>query len=211
MIHKEFKDLVFEFVKLVSDFDTVLSVILYGSVAKGTADKRSDIDFIVIFDTPKDVGKMREKGMISQIALDLEKKYDKNIQIVFTNKKFDRLDNYFVEQVFREGIILFGKVPQVDVKKLRLEPYSIIHYSLKNLSHQDKMRVKRALYGSKTVRKYKRKTYTSIKKGLVEELNADRIGIASILVSKKKSGLIKEVLDRFNAKYKEVEVWLSKV
>ena len=48
MIQKEFKNLVFEFAKEVSGLDNVLSVFLYGSVARGEWAKGSDIDILVV-------------------------------------------------------------------------------------------------------------------------------------------------------------------
>lgn len=44
--------------------------------------------------------------------------------------------------MFKEGLILYGKVPQVDVKRLKLEPYSLVHFSLKKIDKPDKMRLK---------------------------------------------------------------------
>jgi predicted nucleotidyltransferase len=211
MIQKEFKDMIFEFVKECSDFEILQSIFLFGSVAKGEADKRSDVDLLVVFDTNKNVEKINEKSNISKIALDMEKKFDKNMQLVFTNKKFDKLDRQFVEQILKEGIILFGKNPQVDVKKLKMQPYSLIYYSLKGLSRSDKMRVKKALYGHATIKKYKGKIYKSEVRGLIEEFEGKRTGIASFLVPAKKFRIFSHALKRFGVEYRKIDVWIPEV
>jgi len=210
-MQKEFKDLIFEFVKRASDVDTLHSVVLFGSVAKGEADARSDADILVVFDSLKSVSRIKERSKISQISLDLEKEFNKNIQIVFTNKKFEKLDRQFVETVFREGIVLYGKIPQVDVKKLKLEPYSLVYFSLKKLSKADKMRVKKALYGHRTAKKYKNKVYKSETVGLIEQFGGMRTGIASVLVPAKKTKEFVGVLKRFGAEYEVLDIWVSQV
>lgn len=210
-LQKEFKDLVFEFVKKVSDIDMVKSVILFGSVAKGEADERSDVDVLIIFDSIKPAGRIRERSEIGQIALDLEKKFDKNVQIVFTNRRFDKLDRQFIENVFREGIILYGTVPEVDIKKLRLEPYSLVYFSLRKLSKADKMKVRKALYGHETVKRYKRKIYKSKLVGLIEQFGGRRTGIASVLIPAKKTKEFTNVLKNFHAEYEALDVWISEV
>lgn len=211
MIQTGFKDLVFEFAKRISDISVVRSLILFGSVAKGEADMRSDADFLVILDTQKPASKMLERKQVSEIALDLEKKFDRSVSLVFTNKNFDGLDRQFVEEVFKEGLILYGKVPQVDVERLKLEPYSLVHFSLKKIGKPDKMRLKRALYGHRTVKRYKRKTYKSEVMGLIEKLGGKRTGIASVLVPAKNLKELTDTLRRFEVEYEKLDVWLSQV
>ncbi|MFQ6063436.1 MAG: nucleotidyltransferase family protein, partial [Methanosarcinales archaeon] len=134
------RDLVFEFAKQASKFK-VAYIFLFGSVAREEEDKRSDVDLLVVFETKKNVEDLKDKKKVSNLALDLEKKYDKNLQIVFTNKNFDGLDSYFLQQVLREGILLYANSFPIQIKNFKLESYSLISYSLKNLSKPDKMRV----------------------------------------------------------------------
>lgn len=208
-MQKEFKDIVFEFAKKLSEFNSILSVTLFGSVAREEADKRSDVDFFVLFKSAKPVEKIKEKKEISKAILDMEKKYNKNIQVVFSNKKFDKIDRQFIENVFREGIILYGKEPKIDAKKLKLRPYSLIFYSLKKMNKSDKMRLKKAIYGHRTKKEYKGKIYKSEVTGLVESLNCKRTGIASVLAPAKTSKEFESVLKGFGAEYEKIDVWIS--
>jgi len=132
MIQKEFKETVFELVKRITDFDNVKYILLFGSVARETADKRSDIDVCVIINDNK-------KNKISEAALDLEKEYNKNIQIVIS-KNFEGLDSYFIKQLINEGILLYGKTPIIKFKNLTCEEYALFSYSLGNLEHSDKIK-----------------------------------------------------------------------
>jgi len=210
-LQEQFQDVVFDFAKQVSSIPKIYSIFLFGSVARGEADSRSDIDFLVVLDTRQDPNLLSERSKVSEIALDLEKKFDKNIQLVFSNINFDKLDGQFIEDVLREGIIVFGRAPVIINGKLGFSSYVLIHYELTDLNRSDKMKVKRALYGYETRRRYKGKVYTSQMDGLVKELNGKRTGIASILIPYRKSQLILETLENFGAKINKEMVWLPEI
>lgn len=208
---KEFEELIFEFAKQASRMEKIFSVMLFGSVAREEADAKSDIDILVVFDSLNPVKKIKEKADIGRVALDIEKKFNKNIQLVFANKGFEGLDRQFIEQVFKEGIIIYGRQPHIDAKKLKLLPYSLIHYSMEELKTADKMRLKAALYGRKTIKKTKEKVYRSESKGLIKELEGRRSGIASVLVPAKKAKYVSALLKRFGASYEKIDLWISEV
>ena len=52
-LQEEFRDLVFKFAREPSKKE-VSYIFLFGSVAKGDADRRSDVDLLVVFDTDKE-------------------------------------------------------------------------------------------------------------------------------------------------------------
>lgn len=210
-MQEQFKDIAFEFVKQVSSIPKIYGIFLFGSVAKGEADAKSDIDFLIILDTQQDPNQLEERNEVSKVALDLEKRFNKDIQLVFSNMNFDGLDGQFVEEVLKEGVMLFGRVPIIIDKKLGFTPYTLIHYRLTNLSKSDKMKVKRALYGYKTKRRYKGKVYTSHMNGLVKKLDGKRTGIASILIPHRKSRPVLDTLEKIGAKINKITVWLREV
>lgn len=205
---KEFEGPVFEFAKRISRLSHIYSVLLFGSVASGEADKRSDIDFLVVFDTRGNVSKVKERSQVSEIALNIEQKYDKGIQLVFSNRDFKGLDRQFVEEVLRGGITLFGRTPIVQAASLRLQPYNLVHYSLSNLNRSDKMKVKRSLYGHKTKKSYKDKAYESRSRGLLDKLEGRRTGIASVLVPIRYAKVLADTLESFGVNYEVIDVWL---
>lgn len=210
-MQKRFEGIVFEFAKRVSRIKAVQSVILFGSVARGEADKRSDLDVLVVFDSAKPLSKIKEKTEVGEVALDMEREFDTGIQVVFTNRNFEKLDRSFVEDVIKEGMIIYGTVPEVDVNRLKLEPYSLIYFSLSKLSRADKMKLRRILYGHETKKEYKGKIYKSKLVGLVDQLGGTRTGIASVLVPFKKSKTVMDVLKKFGTEHSKIDVWISKV
>jgi len=211
MLQPEFRDAVFEFARRVSDVPAIRSVVLFGSVAKGEADARSDADLLVVLDTKGSVSRLPERKRVSEIALDLEKKFGKSISLVFTNRNFNGLDRQFVESVLREGLILYGRAPQVDARRLKLEPYVLVYFSLRVMGKPEKMKLKRALYGHRTVKRYKGKTYKSEITGLVERLEGRRTGIASVLIPQGNFKELEDTLERFGVVYEKLDVWMSKV
>ena len=62
------------------------------------------------------------------------------------------------------------------IQKLELEPYTIIKYEMKKLSHSEKMRLTRLLYGKETEKVYKEKTYASRKKRVNSRIKRYSIG-----------------------------------
>lgn len=212
MIQNEFGEPLFEFVKGISSrVGRIYSVIVFGSVARGTADKKSDIDIAVVFDVKgKRVGGLGERKDIIKIAHVIEEKYGKTFQIVFADREFVGFDTYFVQQLFREGLILFGKQPAIKAEKLELEPYVLVCYSLAGLPVSDKMRVRKTLYGWKTAKKYKGRTYVSESEGLLKGAGGRQLNPATILVPFKNSKTLTDALKGFRAKQRVLNVWLPR-
>ena len=181
----------------------VAAGVVFGSVARGDSDSRSDLDLCIVM--RRDVRKR-----LSDRILSLEKKHDININVVFSDAAFSGVDRYLVETLLKEGVPICGQMPAVSVQRLELEPYEIIKFDLLGLEQREKMRLKRALYGMVTKRKYQDKTYQSKKTGLVEELKALRIGRASVLVPEKESRLVEKMLKEYHVKYRKITIWLSK-
>jgi len=197
-MQKEFKDVIFEFAKEVSSLSNVLSIFLFGSVARGEADKRSDVDFCVIVDNDN-------TKKISSIALDLEKKYDKNIQLVIS-RNFTKLDSYFISQLFREGILLYSRSPLLKIKDMGFKGFALFSFSLIGLNQSDKMKMKRILYGYSTTKKGK-KVYKSSSKGLVLELNGLFIGRGAVMIPFEKAKIIEEIFSSRKVKFKRYDLF----
>ncbi|MBN2065427.1 MAG: hypothetical protein JW771_01280, partial [Candidatus Thermoplasmatota archaeon] len=165
--------------------------------------KGSDIDICIVLKNEN------TKNNISSKILDIEEKYDKNINLVFTDSSFRDLDRQFIETILREGITVYGKKPDASIKQLELEPYEIIKFDLSNLTQSKKMKIKRLLYGIKTKKKYKGKIYTNKQEGLVEKLGGLRIGMASILIPEKKSWELENILREKGVSLRKITIWLS--
>jgi len=182
----------------------IQATVLFGSYARKQAHAQSDIDICMIITNEK------LKNQISNQILSLEKKYNKNINILITTPALKDLDRQLVETILREGIVLYGTLPDISIQQLELEPYEIIKYDLSRLSQSDKMKIKRLLYGIKTKKKYKGKIYESKQKGIVEDFGGLRIGIASILIPEKLSWGVEDMLRQYDVSLRKITIWLSK-
>ena len=198
MVQEEFKEIVFEFDRKISELTNVRHIFLFGSVAREQADKRSDVDLCVIIDDTN-------KKEISKIALDLEKKYDKNIQLVIS-KNFSKLDKYFIDKLLEEGILLYSKEPLMKFKNFKCKEFLLISYSLKNLTHKDKMKIKAKFYGYSTKKIVNKKVYKSSYEGLVKQLNGLSAGAGAILMPSRSAQPIISILDSFNVKYNKIKL-----
>jgi len=196
--------LVEEITALSKNNNAIQTIILFGSVARGQAREESDVDICIVLQNEQ-----KQNTLQNQI-LQLEKKYDKNINVIFTDPQFTGLDRHFVETILREGIILYGTFPAITIQRLELEPYEIIKYDLSALSHPEKMKIRRLLYGITTKKTYNGKTYENIQTGKVEEFGGIRIGIASILIPEKMSWQIEELLKKYKITIRKITIWLSK-
>ena len=196
--------LIDEIKKISKKHSELETTIVFGSVARDQAGKESDLDICFILKNEK------LKNIISNQMLGLEKKYDKNINVIFTDPIYRDIDRQFIETLLREGIIIYGKTPDVSIQRLELEPYEIIKFDLSSLDQSEKMKIKRLLYGIKTKKKYKNKIYEREQKGLVEKFGGLRIGIASILIPEKKSWELEDILRENGVALRKITIWLSK-
>ncbi|HDM78480.1 MAG: nucleotidyltransferase domain-containing protein [Deltaproteobacteria bacterium] len=208
MIQPEFKDLVFKFAREAAR-DGVASIFLFGSVAKGVADSRSDVDLLVVLDTQRhDFEALEIKGIISELALHLEQEYDRAVQLVFTNRLFEELDETFIKSVLREGVVLYASPPEIEALALDLRPYVLFVCDFSMMDQKEKLKTIRLLYGYKTRKRVNGRTYENVRKGKVEELTGSRLGPGRIIVPQKNTRELETFLDRYQIKYKTISIWL---
>lgn len=203
MIQKEFKEPIFEFVKQVSDLEEVVSITLFGSVAKGEATSMSDIDFLVI------VSNMKIEKNIINMANEVNDKYNKKLQVIVKTEKLEGLDSSMIEDISKDGILLYGLPIKVKQKDLELEPYLLAIYSLAELPQNEKMKFKRAFFGSESVFKGKAKRYRTVQEGLLKMYNGARLGRGAIIFSSKHKEIVKQ-LEYFKVKFKIFTVYANK-
>lgn len=209
MIQPEFKELIFKFAREAS-LEDVAYIFLFGSVAKGDADRKSDIDLLVVFDTSsEDFEDSGSRGLISEIALDLEKEFDRSIQVIFSNRNFEDLDQYLIRKITLEGILLYARPIKVEVRGLELEPYSLILFNLKTFDGREQRRIRRLLLGHKTQKRVKGKIYESMKEGVIQDFGGKYIGGGLLAVPQKNILTMEKWLTRFKVEFKRIDMWLA--
>ena len=111
-IPTKIKNIIDEFINGVNEIlgNRVKKIILYGSYARGDFNESSDIDIMILTDLTDD--EMYEHFVkISDMAYDIEEKYDFDITLSPLVKNIDKF-NYWLEtlpfyiNVQREGVVL---------------------------------------------------------------------------------------------------------
>lgn len=197
--------------KNISKYNNIDSIILFGSFATGNYTEESDIDLCVLF--KKGTNKDYEDAIFEHLLL-IERELDRSIQCVFIfPEEINNWDRIFLENILAEGELLYGnsRYKTIFLKVLELEPYQIITLNLKNLDHSTKMKLKRALYGYKTNKKYFNKIYAYQKSGIVRELYGIKLGKGSFMITENKLTRIKEIFNSFDIKFISFRVWMQRI
>ena len=99
--NKELKIILEDFVKSAESLITPISIVLFGSYAKVTATKESDIDILLISKT---------KTGIDKTTKEVYAKYGKEINaIVMTSEDFKRQkDKALIKEVIKDHYVLYG-------------------------------------------------------------------------------------------------------
>jgi predicted nucleotidyltransferase len=103
-----------DFTKRVSDFaPEVQSVILFGSVARGQATPRSDIDILVIAPNSGEERFNELMNVVDRLAAEVSGRHPaKLVPIVMMTKDFEKSikdKKRFAADVLKDGIVLFGQ------------------------------------------------------------------------------------------------------
>lgn len=202
-------------VEKVSSVKNLTSITLFGSVARGGADRRSDIDLLFVFDVKHDPEKGKEDKDIRKIISEIEKELlpmmdeREELRIQPTLARMDKIiETELYKKISREGKLVWGVPFTVKAQELNLDPYVIFSYSLEKLKQDEKGRVNRALSGRKTERAYRGKKYISEQKGLIAEYSGTKLGHGVVLVPEKNTKPFKELFRRFDVDYKEYNIWM---
>lgn len=200
-MREEDKRFLEEFVKRARKLPNLEAIILFGSLARGEEDRRSDIDLLMIFDH-----KNPEEYIpnVSKIISKLSPR--REVRPVLTNLK--DYDPDFLNNVIREGRVLFGKVV-LSPKKLGLKAYKIIHYSTKGLDNALKMRLYRSIHGYKIKTMKRGKIYTSEKGGLINQRDVILLGTNVIALPENLAKEFLRFLEVNNITHRTWKVWFS--
>ena len=201
---------IYDFISQIIDnkdiFDSVRSIILFGSIVRGDFKKDSDIDIFI------DVKSKEEKHNIDNIIKKELGKFElrgenswhlRGIKLPI-NLIIDDINNEewkdLKEEIKSYGKILYGKYSEAPEK---LEHKIIISYDIIQLAQKKKMFFLRKLYRYTT--KKKNKLYKQ--SGLLNEINGERIGTNSMIISTDHLTEIRKFLKDNKAKYAIIDIW----
>lgn len=185
-----------EFTDKIKDLKGVLSVVLFGSVARGEATAQSDVDLVVIYTEkhPKTVKR------INSLA-------PEHFQVLhFTLEELEE-EPTMAGALSGEGILLYGKPVTISLDEGDLKSQMLIAYDTSQIPRNSRSTLYRTLYGGNStylkggVRK--KKHYP----GIMDHIPAQKVAKAVILVDRHNAPEIIKTLERFQARWKEIPVW----
>lgn len=186
-----------EFVRRLVERDLVKRVILFGSYARGTAERTSDVDLIVVSRAEREV-----RAIIDSVN-------EKLASAGFAG----RLDAQVVSgeelsiEYLTDGIQLWGNPICVTTRKMLLKRQFIVCYDTSGMTSIARGRLYRALYGHRTQSRRGKKIYRSERRGLVRPPNAERFGTSALLLKPELLDDVLETIRTHGAKAKVLEVW----
>jgi len=179
-------------VEVLSKFEGVVGILLFGSYARGDYDEYSDYDLLVIFEDRASMWNSWKDLFRAVGSLKM------NLHVIpETLEEFKRVNPPFKEELFRFGKVLYAKLPmEVCLKPTKLEPYAIIFYDMAGLNVKDKMRVSYLLYKKKGG-------------GLLAETGGVKLSDGCILVPSDKAGNLIKALNNLRVKTRKIVAFLE--
>ena len=201
---------IYDFLSMVFESlgtDKIREVILFGSVAKGSQDKKSDIDLFF------NVKNKNEEKEIEEKLKSLLKSFEVKAEKTWALKKIKFPINFIVgsledetwknlrDEIASSGLMLYGQYKEMPEN---LSQNYIFYYSLSNLPRKNKMKFIRKMFGYGLKRG--RKIYEQ--GGLIKEINGFKLGSNAILVPSQEVLKIKKLFRDFKISYKIIEGWV---
>jgi len=189
-------DIAVKFTEKIKDIKHVLQIVLFGSVARGEDNEKSDIDIAIIHDSKDQFLLIKE----------VNKNKNEKIQATFIHINEIANEREIAGALSGDGLLLYGKPIYITEKRMSLSAKVLIFYSMKDIQQNAKVKLSRALYGSISISKSNGKKYITKTKGIME-LGVEKISKGVLLVDRKKASQVRNTLRRFNVKFKEIPVW----
>ena len=200
----DFLSMIFEYKDLNNEIENIF---LYGSVAKGTSDDKSDID--LFFDIRDESNKGKITDNLKLVLKSFEVKADKtwglkNIGLpinLIVGSLESEMWKGLKDEIISSGIVLYGDYREMPEGT---NHSFLFYYSLQNLDRKNKMKFIRNFFGyglKKGKKEYKQE-------GLLEKINGLKLGSNVVLVSSKDILKVKKIFSKFKIRYKIKEVWI---
>ena len=174
----DFLSSIFEDEELIKEIN---EIILFGSIAKKTSDKESDIDLFFNIKNEKETKNIERE--LSSLLKSFEVKSEKTWKLKNISYPINFIVGGLMEEKWKElrdeiissGIILYSQYKEMSEKTTH---YHLFYYSLSDIKRKDKMKFIREAFGYSL--KKGKKEY--IQKGLIENINGEKLSPNTILV-----------------------------
>ena len=199
---------VYDFLSMVFENEVkekIKEIILFGSVAKNSFDKKSDIDlFFNVKENEKDVEE-KLKGILKSFEVKAEKtwalkKVKFPINFIVGSLEDETWKN-LREEIISSGILLYGNYKEMPEN---LRHNYLFYYSLNNLPRKNKMKFIRKMFGyglNKGKKRYEQE-------GFLKKINGLKLGSNAILAPVQEAQKIKKMFENLKIKYKIIESWI---
>ncbi len=201
MLDPEDEQLINRFLmSIIEKVPSIQTVVLYGSIARGDYDKRSDIDIMLVVDSEDKEGL---NTIISQVITELRP--HREIRTVVTD--LHDYDEDYYQNVFREGRVLYGKVI-LTPENLALKPYLIISYDLSGKPNTLQVKISKRVHGytSKKVIDGEEKIYKY--DGIEKKYNGKVISKSAVILPYDFGCEFTEELKGLGVPFKLLKVWM---
>src|SRR3989344_2962251 len=200
----DFLSSIFEDEELIKEIN---EIILFGSIAKKTSDKESDIDLFFNIKNEKETKNIERE--LSSLLKSFEVKSEKTWKLKNISYPINFIVGGLMEEKWKElrdeiissGIILYSQYKEMSEKTTH---YHLFYYSLSDIKRKDKMKFIREAFGYSL--KKGKKEY--IQKGLLENLNGEKLSPNTILIPSQETQTIKKLFLKYKIKYKILEAWI---
>lgn len=188
---------------IIPKINGIKEIILFGSSARGEADKESDIDLFFNIESKK-----HEKQIKDIIEKELKKFYTSKIAEQWTLKNIKNpikvhvgiLEEWGLKRsIISEGITLYGKYKELPEN---LEKFCLFNIEpIKNISKRN--RIIRKLFGRAE------KNYSA--EGIITKEKGKKLSPTSFIVSKEYAENIIKLLGKEKINYKFFEIWSDQI
>lgn len=176
----------------IAKVNDVGALIIFGSIVRGEASPKSDIDVMVV-PLKKKVTKTLKK-QVSKILKEIEDEHRLKVSFSLVIPTGNE-DPYFMWETLKDGVVVYIK-PEMAIHSIgKVKPYALISYSYASLKENDKKKVQRFLFESK--------------KGVQidKDNKMEYIAPSVILLPLEKSKYVTEFFDKMHLKYSLMKIW----
>ena len=183
---------ILELKEKVSKVKNLGALILYGSIVRGEASSKSDIDVMAV---PLKNERLKPlESRIRKLLSDVERKFNPKASFSLFMYRGDE-DSNFIWEVVNDGAVIYSN-PSFFIRDLKdLSPHALISYSYPHLNNTDKKKLQRFLFTSK--------------KGiLVNKKNRlEYVSPGVLLLDMARASQLKSFLDDLKVKYSFIKIW----